>query len=145
MTYILPTKNELLIWDNKNVILSNNMESIPPPTYRVTKPFSLWKYRNLRKRSLIIGFIGPRGSGKSVGGNRTVIIDYMLRGKKVWSNMDIGFDLISGGNIIPIRSIPLEKLELVELDKVYSDGVIYIDEVNMLAEKISCSATYCSS
>jgi len=61
-------------------------------------------------------------------------MDYMLRGKTVWSNMDIGINLISDGRIIPIKSQPLEKLDLVELDKVYSNGVIYVDEVNLLAE-----------
>jgi len=134
MVYLLPTKNEILIWDKNNIVLTNDMEIVPEPTYRITNPFSFWKYRNLRKRSIIIGFVGPRGSGKSVGAARTVIIDYMLRGKPVWSNMEIGFDLISNGQIIPVKSKPLEKLSLVELDQVYSNGVIYVDEVNLLAE-----------
>jgi len=130
MEYLLPTKKDILIWEDNPI----NGEGITAPTYRVKRPFSLWKYRNLRKRSLIIGFVGPRGSGKSVGAARTVILDYMLRGKKVWSNMEIGFNLISDGQILPVKSQPLEKLSLVELDKLYSNGVIYVDEVNLLAE-----------
>lgn len=134
MVYLLPTKNEILIWDKRDIIISRDSSAIPKPTYRIRRPFSFWKYRNLRNRSIIIGFVGPRGSGKSVGAARTIIMDYLLRGKNVWSNMDIGFNLISGGRVVEIRTKPLEKLSLVQLDQVFSNGVIYVDEVNLMAE-----------
>jgi len=134
MVYLLPTKKEILIWDKQNLIIGNGNGNIPEPTYRIKRPFSFWKYRNLRNRSIIVGYVGARGSGKSVGAARTVILDYMLRGRKVWSNMEIGFNLISKGQIIPVKSQPLDKLSLVDLDEVYSNGVIYVDEVNLLVE-----------
>lgn len=122
MIDLIPNKKGIYIRDNGN-------------TYCVRQPcFSLRNYRNLKNRSLIIGFIGARGSGKSVGAARTVIMDYMLMRKQVWSNMEIAFNLIQKGQRIPVKSKPLDKLSLVELDKVYSDGLIYVDEVNLLAE-----------
>jgi hypothetical protein len=82
----------------------------------------------------VIGFVGPRGSGKSVGAARTVILDYMLRSKTVWSNMEIGFNRIYNGNSIPAVSRSLDRLSLGELDEVYSKGIIYVDEVNLMME-----------
>lgn len=122
MIDLIPNKKGMFIRDGTN-------------TYCVRPPcFSLRNYRNLKERSLIVGFVGARGSGKSVGATRTVIMDYMLAGKQVWSNMEIGFNLQKNGQKVPIVSKPLNKLSLVELDKVYSDGLIYVDEVNLLAE-----------
>lgn len=101
-------------------------------TYNIRKPFfSLRKYRHLRGRSNITGFVGPRGSGKSVGASRMIILDYMLRGYDVWSNMEIGVDLITPKGIKELRSKEIDKMELVDLAEVYKKGVIYFDEVNM--------------
>jgi len=58
----------------------------------------------------------------------------MLRGKKVWSNMEIGFNLIHNGTSKEIKSMPLDRLTMEELDKVYTDGIIYVDEVNLMME-----------
>jgi len=82
----------------------------------------------------VIGFVGPRGSGKSVGASRTVILDFMLKGKTVWSNMEIGFNRVFNGKTIPVISQPLDRLSMQELDKLYSDGIIYVDEVNLMME-----------
>lgn len=122
MTYILPYEKGIFIQDREN-------------KYRISPPFfSLWNYRNLRKRSLIIGFVGARGSGKSVGAARTVILDYMLPGKTVWSNMAIEFNLVKNGEIVNIKSQPLNRLSLVDLDEVFRNGLIYLDEINLLME-----------
>lgn len=122
MIDLLPNKKGIYIQDGKKF-------------YHFLRPwFSLSNYRNLRGRSLVVGYVGPRGSGKSVGAARTVILEYMLRGKKVWSNMKIGFNLIANGKSRPIVSQPLDRLTLEELDEVYSNGIIYCDEVNLMME-----------
>jgi len=122
MIDLLPNKNVIYIQDGEN-------------RYRFCRPwFTLSNYRNLRGRSLVIGFVGPRGSGKSVGGARTVILDYMLKGKTIWSNMEIGFNRIYNGSSIPMVSQPLDRLSMEELDIVYSNGIIYVDEVNLMME-----------
>lgn len=122
MINLLPNGDVIYIQDGENY-------------YRFCRPwFTLSNYRNLRGRSLVIGFVGPRGSGKSVGAARLVILEYMLRNRKVWSNMEIGFNLIHNGNSAPIVSNPLDRLTLEELDEVYSNGIIYVDEVNLMME-----------
>lgn len=122
MIYLLPTKKGIYIRDGTH-------------TYCVRPPFfSLRNFRNLKSRSIIVGFVGPRGSCKSVGAARTVILDFMLVGKTVWSNMEIGFNLVSNGQSVEMKSKPLDKLSLVELDEVYSNGLIYVDEANLIAE-----------
>ena len=122
MIDLLPTKNGIYIQDGEKM-------------YCFRRPwFSFSNYRNLRGRSLVLGFVGPRGSGKSVGAARTVILEHMLRGKKVWSNMEIGFNLINNGTSRIVKSIPLDRLTMEELDKVYTDGIIYCDEVNLMME-----------
>lgn len=93
--------------------------------------WSIFKYKQLRKRALIMGFIGARGSGKSVGATRTAIFDYMMAGKEVWSNMPIAFRLIKDGHARVFRSNSLDRLDLVALDRVFQNGLLLIDEINM--------------
>lgn len=122
MIDLLPTKNGIYIQDGEKM-------------YCFRRPwFTLSNYRNLRGRSLVIGFVGPRGSGKSVGAARLVILDFMLKGKKVWSNMEIAFNRLNNGNATLLASLPLDRLSMEELDKVYTDGIIYVDEVNLMME-----------
>lgn len=122
MIEILKTKKGILILDEGKVL-------------RFNRPwFSISNYRNLRGRSLVIGFVGPRGSGKSVGAARTVILDYMLKGKTVWSNMEIAFYHCANGSSSEKRSQPLDRLTLGELDEVFNNGIIYVDEVNLMME-----------
>lgn len=125
---ISPCKTGLLVHDR----LRNKRY----PVYLAgpAKVFSIYNYRSLRERSCVIGFFGARGSGKSVGATRTVIIDYMLRQKTVWSNMEIAFNYIANGKSKVFRSNNLDKLDLINLDQEYFDGLIYIDEVNLLAD-----------
>jgi len=100
--------------------------------YPIQRPiFSFRNYLHLRNRSLIIGLVGPRGSGKSVGAARIVVLDYLLRGKAVWSNMEIGIRIPFDGEYLTLTTQPLDKLELADLAQVYHDGVLFIDEVNM--------------
>jgi len=122
MIEIIKAKNHILICDEGKVM-------------RFNRPwFSIYNYRNLRNRSLVIGFVGPRGSGKSVGAARTVILDYMLKGKTVWSNMEIGFFNHANGSSAAKKSQSLDRLTLGELDEVYNNGIIYVDEVNLMME-----------
>jgi len=116
----------VLIPNKKGIIVKDGEE-----TYLVPSPiFSIKADRHLKNQSIIIGLIGPRGGGKSVGGARLTILDYMLAGYDVWSNMEIGVGVQVNGNVRELRSKPLNKLELGELDAVYSNGLLFVDEVN---------------
>ena len=103
----------------------------------ISKPFFRLKeqFRNLRGRSLVIGLIGSRGSGKSTGAARIIVMEYLLAKRNVWSNMPVGVDLMvkqPGGSYIskPLQTLPLGKLDLNNLDKVYQHGTIFMDEIN---------------
>jgi hypothetical protein len=116
------------------VLKNKGYSIIDGKTEYIVKPpiFSLKSYRQLKKRSVITGLVGPRGSGKSVGAVRLAIIDYFLTGiKNVWSNMDISFILERDGVKKEFHSQPIHKLDLIELDRVYDKGLLVVDEVNM--------------
>ena len=115
-----------LIPNKKGIIVKDGEE-----TYLVPHPiFSIKADRHLKKQSIIIGLIGPRGGGKSVGGARLTILDYMLAGYNVWSNMEIGVNVQMNSHTKELRSKSLNKLELGELDAVYNNGLLFVDEVN---------------
>lgn len=98
--------------------------------YLLTPPFfSIWnRWKHLRGRSLVIGIIGPRGSGKTTAAVRMLVLDYMLKGRKVWSDsLPIAVDLVAGDNIHPLRSIPIEAG--FKFGDCY-DGCVFMDEIN---------------
>jgi len=45
--------------------------------------------------------------------------------------MDIGIALQLKNGLKELKSVPFDKLELVDLDEVYKNGLIFIDEVNI--------------
>lgn len=118
MIVLIPNKKGIILKDGEDTFL------IPRPI------FSIKADRHLRNQSIIIGLIGPRGGGKSVGGARLTILDYMLAGYNVWSNMEIGIGVKVNGSVRELRSKPLHKLELADLDTVYENGLLFVDEVN---------------
>lgn len=94
----------------------------------------LFKNGYLRELSLVFGFIGPRGSGKSVGAAALSILDFLLDGKSVWSNMPIEVNVIYRDCSKVFRSQPLDKAVLMDLNDFetqYSDGLVMIDELNI--------------
>jgi hypothetical protein len=89
------------------------------------------KYPHLRNRPLVIGFIGPRGSGKSVNTARMSILDYMMEGKQVWANMEIGCQLGLNGHHHIIQADNWDKIDIIGLENIYDNGCIVIEEANM--------------
>ena len=63
----------------------------------VRRPFFLLRemYPNLKGRAIVVGFIGPRGSGKSTGAARTLVLEYLLKRRNEWSNMPVAVDLVT--------------------------------------------------
>lgn len=94
------------------------------------------KYRHFRvahlsRLPLVICFVGSRGSGKSVGAVHTAIIDYLLCGYRVWSNLDIVVRVVYRDAEKIFRSEDLDKTNLLDLEGSYSHGLIIIDEMNI--------------
>jgi len=92
------------------------------------------KVKWLKALSLCVALIGSRGSGKSVGATQIAVVDGLLAGRRVVSNMPIA---------IKVRYKDCEKVfEAEDLDTVmllnqneffenYQDAMIVVDETNM--------------
>lgn len=110
-----------LIKVEKNGIIVGNHPLVAPF-------FSVWnQWPRLCGRSIVIGFIGPRGSCKTTGAVRTLVLDYLLKNRRVWSRLNLGVDLWTPTGAAPLRSIDMG------LDFKFSDcfdGCVFMDEVN---------------
>jgi len=93
-------------------------------------------------RDFIIGLIGDRGDGKSIGGAVITLLDYMIESDICWSNMKItaSFDIdaetagdygFNSGDRVQFASEELDKHKLLTFDPEYSDGVFFTDEINI--------------
>lgn len=95
-----------------------------------------YRYRNfkvdyLAESELTLGFIGYRGTGKSASIAKVVIEDFLLPGKRAWSNMPIEVEVIYREAKKVFRSEPVPKIKLIEGDDDIRNGVMVLDEVNM--------------
>lgn len=92
-------------------------------------------------RDWIIGLVGDRGSGKSLGGANIAIRDFAMNNEPLWSNMQIGlgvhmppslvnpFDLEEGLAIY--QSEYIDKQDFLRLDSRYEGGCFFFDEFNL--------------
>jgi hypothetical protein len=96
-------------------------------------------------REVIIGLVGLRGDGKSGSGAVIAMLDYLMNGEPVWSNMAIGVSInvddatarkwtngtMKHGGTVTFRSQPLDKEGLLRFDPRYNHGCYFVDEINM--------------
>lgn len=92
--------------------------------------------------AFLCGFIGDRGGGKSGSCAVISIIDYMMSGRKVFSNMSVKCDMLvdddiarayglkSGGSV-HYESELIDKDALLELDERYRRSCLLIEEINV--------------
>jgi hypothetical protein len=90
---------------------------------------------------VVIGWIGERGSCKSVSAGAVATIDHMVMGETCWSNMDINYHVkIDKSLTLPLginpgrikyEAQPLDFVRLLQGDPEYHDGVIVVDEINI--------------
>jgi hypothetical protein len=101
----------------------------------------LFRHQHL-DREVIIGLVGLRGDGKSGSGAVIALLDYMMNGEPVWSNMPIGVRInvddetarqygLHRGGTVTYRSKELDKEGLLRFDPQYNHGCYFIDEINM--------------
>lgn len=92
--------------------------------------------------AFLAGFIGDRGGGKSAGSAVTGLVDHMMSGKKVYSNMTIAMDIevedavaqsfgLNSGGVVHYESLPLDKDALLDLDDRYRRSCLVIEEINV--------------
>lgn len=92
----------------------------------------LFRASYLKNKEITIGFIGHRGSGKSASATGVICLDWLLCPDfNVWSNVPIAIKVVCGDAEKIFESKPLPKLEFLELDESFQNGVAFIDEVNM--------------
>lgn len=92
-------------------------------------------------RDVIIGLIGDRGDGKTIGGTIIAICDYMVWDEPCFSNVGINIhfnideQLASEYNVKPgtvsFHSQPLDMVKFLRFDPEYRRGVFFIDEINV--------------
>jgi hypothetical protein len=97
--------------------------------------------RNRLSPDWIIGLIGMRGSGKSLGGANIAIRDFALDGFPMFSNMNIRMNIKVDDetakyyNVEPgietYQSERIEKDVLLSLDSRYDGSVLFLDEPNI--------------
>jgi hypothetical protein len=106
--------------------------------YKVKK---LLRRMHLNK-DVIIGFIGDRGDGKSVGAGLVACLDYGIEpGAIIRSNMDIQIDIsvsdaeaarygLNGGTV-HYQSKELDKGKFLGFDDSYKGAIYVVDEINI--------------
>jgi len=92
-------------------------------------------------RDWIIGLVGERGSGKSIGGANIAVRDFAMNGEPLWSNMQIGlgvdvqqdtaqrFRMEPG--LVVYKSEYIDKQNFLALDGRYEGGCFFFDEFNL--------------
>jgi len=92
-------------------------------------------------RDWIIGLVGERGSGKSLGGANIALRDFMMNGEPCWSNMSIkmqvkvdddsaSFFNLKGG-VVNYEAQHMDKQAFLKLDSRYEGGCLFFDEFNL--------------
>jgi len=98
--------------------------------------------RHHLNRDVVIGIVGDRGDGKSIGGAVITVLDWMLEGDRCWSNLSIqaAFNInnalahkygFSEGGKAEFQSEELDFKRLLSFDPEYKGGVLFIDEINV--------------
>jgi len=87
-------------------------------------------YGRNTKLSKCIGIIGPRGSCKSIAAAAMSIMDYLVAGWIVISNMEVKWGVRLGDLIAGYQSEELDKMALMKFD-IKDKVAVLIDEVNI--------------
>ncbi|MFA5389534.1 MAG: hypothetical protein WC312_07305 [Candidatus Omnitrophota bacterium] len=101
---------------------------------------SLFRHYHLKQKP-VIGILGNPGEGKSFSLSIILLLDGLMRGEPVWSNMYVKltmhvsdriarmFGLPQGGDAV-FEAKAVDKIKLLHMDKEYRDGWHGLDEVN---------------
>lgn len=93
-------------------------------------PYRFLNYGRLTRLSKCIGFIGPRGSLKSLSASAMGILDYMIPGYKLVSNMEVYHAVNIRGNTVGYHSEELDKAAVINFD-IEDRTALLVDEVNI--------------
>lgn len=99
-------------------------------------------YKPHLEREYVLGTVGDRGGGKSGSDAVISIVDFLVKGLPVWSNMLISCDVevsdeearkygLSSGGVVHYESVLVDKSKLLKLDETYRKGCLVIEEINV--------------
>lgn len=91
----------------------------------------IFKGGYLKDVSICIGFFGSRGAGKTCGAVGLSILDFLLAGIPVWSNLKIEVDVRYRDCQHTFSTIDLEKVDVLSLQNEFSNGLLLLEEVNI--------------
>lgn len=101
---------------------------------------ALFRWQHLN-RDVLIGFVGDRGGGKSLGGGLVCLLDYMLQGEPCFSNMQLKANLEIDNDVaskyglksgpVSFEAQPLDKYKFLRFDPCYRGGVFFTHEFNI--------------
>ena len=94
-------------------------------------PWRLFNVGHLEEISTITGFLGHRGSCKTSSAVFMILFDYLIRGKAVYSNIDIRVRVRYRDLVQEFHNRPWEGIDMIDLDDDCRGGVILSDEVNI--------------
>jgi hypothetical protein len=111
------------------------------PQYEFNNGCPLFK-KHWMNRPICIGVIGLTGEGKTGSAAVIALIDNLLEGQRVWSNLEIKADFqisdgiaqkygVPHGGLAHFESLPLEREKLLRFDTEYHGGALFLDEVNI--------------
>lgn len=112
------------------VRLGYSQEEIIDELLAMYHKYRSFKVDYLANSELTLGFIGYRGTGKSASVAKVAIEDFLLAGKKVWSNMNLSVEVVYKEARKAFNSNPLPKLKLLEGAREFQNGLVIFDEVN---------------
>lgn len=109
-------------------------------------------------RDIVIGLIGDRGSGKSVGGSQIIVRDGIVRGEPCFANIGITpqFEIsdemaqawcgaeygLKEGGTVSYSSQELDIYKFLQFSDEYRNGWIFIDEINIALADARRSMSY---
>jgi len=93
-------------------------------------PWRLFAIDAFAAMSLVFGFIGRRGAGKSAGASYLSIFDYLIRGRPVFSNIELAVKVVYRDCEIEFHSRPWSGVDLLNLEDA-EGGLILNDEANI--------------
>ena len=96
-------------------------------------PIQLFKVNSFEDLAMCIGFIGHRGSGKTLSAVAVAVLDFMIRGFVLYSNVPVAFKVRYRDLEREYSSVPLDKFDLWAIGEEagYRGGVALVDEINM--------------
>lgn len=100
------------------------------------------------RKCLIIGYVGPKGGGKSLSMAQTIVWK-LLSGENVWSNMPVKLSdalinrktFVDGSDIKYKEASPLDWNLLYMLDDSIVEGTVAIDEMTYFADSRQSGST----